>query len=82
MWPEMQSPRLIIGKHACHGIDDVVRPRIDRNGVHFGHIRQSLPPKGQPQAVELHVCGNPDAFDLVLRRFRGAALQFIREERD
>ena len=78
--PEMQTPGLVIRKHADNGVDDAVGPRIDRRGLYLNGIGKCLPGKREQQSFQLYIRSNADVFDLALRRIRRCATEFIGEE--
>ena len=77
----MQTPGLVIRKHASGGFDDAVCPRIDGCGLDFNGVRQCLAREGEQQSFQLQIRSNAEAFDFALCSIRCGAAQFISEER-
>lgn len=78
--PQMQSPCLMIGEYAHDGVDDLIRPRIDRRCTHFGGIWKRLRGEGEQTPFQLRRCRSTEPLDLPQRLRRRCALQFIDKE--
>jgi hypothetical protein len=60
--PQMQAPGLVIREMPGNGVDDAIRPGIDRRSVDFDGIWQRLPGKGEPagrRVSHLRRCRGP-----------------------